>query len=211
MRGVQSISFLPKRVSQIVASRFPLTRNWVLEGFMRDDRRDPTQSQKEYVQWQRGVISRSTMDAIKGWVDTSIEHGIWLVLVIHGIEGIGWESLTTDTVWGCFDYIVDHESSLWAATFQDGGKYAREKAASSVNTKLAGDSIEVTSTHSLDRKLYDLPLTARTTIPADWKVVRFKQGGDVRWLPIHREGGSTYVTYRIVPDGSVATLEKGPN
>jgi hypothetical protein len=59
----------------------------------------------------------------------------------------------------------------------------------------------------LDKQLYDLPLTARTTIPADWKVVRLKQRGDARWLPIHRDGDSTFVMYRITPDGTPASLD----
>ncbi len=204
-----------KRVSQIITSRFPVARNWVtddfVEGFMRGNWRDPTQSKKEYVQWQRGIASRTTREMIKGWIDTSNEHGIWLVLVIHGIEGIGYEPVTTDTLRNCFDDIVDHQRTMWAATYQDGVKYTRERMNSSVKTNLSGDAIEVTVTHSLDKKLYDLPLTARTALPADWKLVRFKQGSDVRWLPIHREGDSTYVTYRIAPDGTAATLEKGQN
>ena len=80
---------------------------------------------------------------------------------------------------------------------------------SKVTTRRAEDFIEVSVTHSLDPKLYDLPLTARTTLPADWKVVRFRQANDVRWVPIHRERGNTFVMYRILPNGGVARLEKG--
>jgi len=203
------------RVKDVVASRFPLTRNWVLDDFMdgilRGDRRDPTQSKKEYLQWQRGPLSRTTLDEMKGWVDTSQAHGIWLVLAFHGIEGIGWESLTTETVRSYYDYIAGREGHLWVATFQDGAKYARERHNSAIATKASGDRIEVTVTHSLDQTLYDLPLTAKTPIPADWKLVRFQQGQDARWLPVHHEGDATYVMYRIAPNGQPATLEKAPN
>ena len=48
-------------------------------------------------------------------------------------------------------------------------------------------------THTLKPEVYDLPLTARTTIPEDWRLVRFRQGEDVRWLPVHREGGEPFV------------------
>ena len=204
-----------KRVSQIITSRFPVARNWVLDdfmqGFMRGDRHDPASSGKEYVQWQRGIAARTTREEMQGWIGKSIEHGIWLVLVIHGVEGIGYEPLPTDTVRNCFDDIADRQRVLWAATYQDGTKYARERMSSAIKTNLSGDTIEVTVTHSLDKRLYDLPLTARTAIPADWKLVRFKQGSDVRWLPIHREGEASYVLYRIAPDGTIATLEKAPN
>jgi peptidoglycan/xylan/chitin deacetylase (PgdA/CDA1 family) len=200
------------RVRPVVASRFALTRNWVtdefMDGFLRDDRRDPTTSTKPYVQWQRGPLARTTLDAMKGWVDTSIGHGIWLVLVFHGIEGIGYEALTTETMRAYLDYIKDHDSRLWIATFQDGAKYARERVHSSVRSTATGDTIEVSVTQSLDPKLYDVPLTARTAIPSDWRLVRFHQANDVRWLPVHREGGETFVLYRIAPDGTKAVLEK---
>src|SRR5207247_7278456 len=124
---------------------------------------------------------------------------------------IGYEALTTETMRAYLDYIQEHERRLWIATFQDGAKYARERVASSVRTNLSGDAIEVSVTHSLKPDLYDLPLTARTTIPADWRVVRFRQGDEVRWLPVHREGGEPFVMYRIAPNGKVAVLEKGAN
>jgi hypothetical protein len=78
------------RVMDVVASRFPITRNWVLDDFMngilRGGRTDPTPLTKEYVQWQRGPLAATPLAEIKGWSDTSPDHGIWLPLAIHGIE-----------------------------------------------------------------------------------------------------------------------------
>jgi peptidoglycan/xylan/chitin deacetylase (PgdA/CDA1 family) len=203
------------RVKDTVASRFPITRNWVLDDFMtgilRGSRSDPTTSTKEYVQWQRGPLAATPLAEMKGWVDTSLDHGIWLVLVIHGIEGIGWEALTTENLRSYFDYVVARKSRLWVATYQDAAKYARERHASVVAAKAAGDRIEVTVTHSLDKELYDLPLTAKTRLPADWKLAHFQQGSDSRWVPVHHEGDSTYVLYRIAPNGPPAVIEKAAN
>src|SRR5262245_52804698 len=194
-----------ERVRSHAESRVPLTRNWVsdnfMDGIMRGDSRDPKSSSREYVQWQRGPAAKTPLETMKEWIDTSLDHGLWLVLVFHGIEGIGYEALPTETVRAYFDYIQDRQGRMWIATFQDGARYARERMASKVITQRAGDAIEVSVTHSLDPKLYDLPLTARTTIPADWRVVRFRQGDQVRWLPVHREKGGTFVVYRIVPNG----------
>ena len=98
------------RVKDVVASRFPITRNWVLDDFMtgilRGGRTDPTTSTREYVQWQRGPLADTPLADMKGWVDTSLAHGIWLVLVIHGIEGVGWEPITTENLRMYFDYIA---------------------------------------------------------------------------------------------------------
>jgi peptidoglycan/xylan/chitin deacetylase (PgdA/CDA1 family) len=203
------------RVKDVVTSRFPIARNWVLDEFMtgilRGDRTDPTNSTKEYVQWQRGPLAATTMDEMKGWVDTSLAHGIWLVLVFHGIEGVGWEPLTTDNLRSYFDYITERKPRLWAATYADAAKYARERQASTVNAILAGDRIEVTVSHSLDKTLYDLPLTVKTPLPAEWKLVHFQQGQDVRWLPVHHVGEKAFAMYRIAPNGPPAVLEKAVN
>ena len=145
----------------------------------------------------------------QGWIDTTLDRGIWLVVVFHGIEGIGYEALPTETVRAYFDYIQERAGRLWVASFQDGAKYARERMSSKVTTQSAGNGIEVSVTHPLDPKLYDLPLTARTTVPADWKVVGFRQGQDERWLPVHRDAGNTFVMYRVMPNAGIARLEQG--
>jgi len=202
-----------QRVRPHAESRVPLTRNWVSDSFMdeimRGNNRDPRSSTREYIQWQRGPVATESLDTMKGWIDTSLGHGVWLVLVFHGIEGIGYEALPTEIVRAYLDYIRQQEARLWVATFQDGAKYARQRMSSKVTAQRSGDAIEVNLTHSLDPKLYDLPLTARTVIPADWKVVRFRQGKDVRWIPVQREAGKQFVLYRIAPNSGVARLEKG--
>ena len=52
-------------------------------------------------------------------------------------------------------------------------------------------------THSLHKKPYDLPLTVKMRLFADWKLAHFQQGHRARELPVHHEGQSTFVLYRI--------------
>ena len=136
-----------------------------MDGILRGDDRDPATMKKEYVQWQRGPITKTSVEEMTGWVDKSLATGTWLVLVIHGVEGIGYQPIPAAHLRAYFDYMKANEPRLWVATFRDAGKYARERMASKVTTKQSGDAIEVTVNHSLDPKLYNLPLTARTTVP----------------------------------------------
>jgi peptidoglycan/xylan/chitin deacetylase (PgdA/CDA1 family) len=204
-----------ERVGRILVPRFPLTRNWIaesddfMEGIMRGDGKEPAASKLEYVQWQRGPITATPLEEMKGWVDTSVASGTRLVLVIHGIEGVGYQPLQTNKVRGFFDYLKAQESRVWVATYQDGAKYMRERMRSTVTTKQAGNAIEVTVKHSLDPKLYDLPLTARTSVPADWTTVQVRQGNQTHTAPAQRAGSESYVQYRIAPNGGVARLERG--
>jgi hypothetical protein len=101
-----------------------------------------------------------------------------------------------------------NEHRLWVATFRDAGKYARERMASKVTTTQAGDSIEVAVNHSLDPRLYDLPLTARTSVPGQWTSAQVTQGNVTRTVPVHREGGNSYVMFRITPNAGVARLQR---
>lgn len=200
------------RVKQILVPRFPLTRNWVtdtfIDGIFRGDNRDPATMKKEYVQWQRGPISKTSVEEMTGWVDKSLATGTWLVLVIHGVEGIGYEPVLAANLRAYFDYMKANEHRLWVATFRDAGKYARERMASRVTTKQAGDAIEVTVNHSLDPTLYNLPLTARTAVPVQWKSVRFTQGNTTSTLSVQQDRGSSYVMYRVMPNGPAARLQR---
>jgi hypothetical protein len=203
------------RVSGILMPRFELTRNWIapadsefMDGIMRGNSRDPAASAKPYVQWQRGPVAATTLEQMTGWVDTALGSGAWLVLVIHGVEGIGYEPVTADRLRAYFDYIKAHENRVWVATFQDAGKYIRERMKSTVTTTPVGQAIDVSVTHPLDPKVYDLPLTARTSVPAQWSSVSVRQGTTMRTLPVQREAGGSYVTYRVVPNAGPARLER---
>ena len=122
--------------------RFACSSNWVtdefMDGFLRDDRRDPssikTRLRAMAAQCQ---LARTTMDMMKIWLGGlfPIGHGIWLVLVFHFFQGIGWEALTAETVRTYLDYIKEHQGHMWIATVQDGAKYARERVNSTVPTQ----------------------------------------------------------------------------
>jgi peptidoglycan/xylan/chitin deacetylase (PgdA/CDA1 family) len=203
-----------ERVRKLLIDRFPLTRNWIadtddfMDGIMRGSSRAPGSSTREYVQWQRGPVTATPIEQMTGWIDTSLAHGTWLVLVIHGIEGVGYQPLPTEKVRAYFDYIKAQEDRLWVATFQDGAKYIRERMRSLVDTKEVGRTIEVRVSHSLDPALYQLPLTARTTVPDEWRSARVVQGKDARTVPVQRGGAESYAQYRVVPNGGVVRLTK---
>jgi hypothetical protein len=201
------------RVEKILVPRFPLTRNWVsdefMDGIFRGDPRDPAQMNKPYVQWQRGPVSRTPIEEMTGWIDKSLATGTWLVLVIHGVEGIGWEPVATANLRAYFDYMKARDDRLWVATFQDAAKYARERMKSTVTTRQIADTIEVSVIHSLDSRLYDLALTARTTVPAQWASAQLVQGTVTRKLPVERDAGKSYVMYRVTPNGGVVRLTPG--
>lgn len=190
---------------------YSLARNLMPDAQVQDlnrwDEQDPGTSKKDYVRWQRGPLSKTSLELMKQWVDTIIKSdNVWLVLVIHGVDGIGWEPIPHERLETYFQYIQSHNKDVWVATFQDAGKYIREKLAAEVIFKWSPKTISVTLTHSLDPKIYNLPLTLKTYVPKHWKRVKMVQGQTMKSLDSRNDAIGNYVTYEANPNNQIITL-----
>ena len=200
-----------ERVMKYALARYPASRNRLPEPFLeeinRGSERDPAASNKEYVQWQRGALTKTPMTQMKSWVNTITAHDkMWLVLVFHGVDGIGWEPKTGAELSEYFQFIKSQEDRVWVATFQDVVKYMRERKHAAVQTSRRGDVIEVTLRHDLKNELYDLPLTLKTYVPTQWPAVEIRQGTRIRHAPVTRDGQGSYVLYQAVPNAEPVKL-----
>jgi len=87
-----------ERVMQIAYKIYPALRNrmpelWLTE-LDRPSRKTPAVNKLDYVQWQRECNTHSPLPLMKSWVDTAAaRRDTWLVLVIHGVDGLGYEAL----------------------------------------------------------------------------------------------------------------------
>jgi peptidoglycan/xylan/chitin deacetylase (PgdA/CDA1 family) len=176
------------RAVRLALARYPFVRNRMadpnVDDLDRDNPRDPAASTAETVRWQRGPLRATPFPLMVQWVETTARRdNIWLVLVFHGVEGIGWEPLPASELDAYFDVIDRSRDRLWIATYQDVGKYVRERAHARVDTTARPDRIVVTLTHDLDPALYDLPLSLQTDVPGTWSSVRVEQGGAATVVP----------------------------
>lgn len=195
-----------ERVMEKAYEIYPALRNRMphdfLEELNRSSRKDPALSEKGYVQWQRGPLRDVLMETMKSWLETTItSENVWLVLVFHGVEGIGWEPRTEEELKEYFSYIQSKEEDLWVGTFKDVTKYIRERMASEITIEKEKDSILITLSHGLDPSLYNYPLTLKTYIPAEWKQVSVRQGEQDGKYTMHKDGEGTYIQYLAIPNG----------
>jgi peptidoglycan/xylan/chitin deacetylase (PgdA/CDA1 family) len=195
------------RVMQIAYKIYPALRNRMPEPFLKEiDRASkelPHPTNKDYVQWQRGPLHKTPLDLMKSWVDSTYANkDMWLVLVFHGIDSLGWEWTPIPKLEEYFNYIKDRENKLWIATFGDATKYMREREAATVSASDKDGKINVTLTHSLDKSMYDLPLTLKTYVPDQWSSVTVSQGTHSKTIDVaeHDERGN-YVLYQMEPNG----------
>ena len=201
-----------KRVLEFVYPKFPFVRNGLKDNFIKEILRGetdaPVSEDKEYVQWQRGPLSNTTLDVMKGWIDTTVKDSVWLLLVIHGVEGIGWEAIPKERLQEYFDYIKKNENNLWIATFQDAYKYIRERMNSKVKVYDKQGSVLVTLSHNLDKQIYNLPLTLKTILPKGWKSANVQQGEVSSIMDVQKEGSDSFIKYRALPNSTNIIITK---
>lgn len=200
-----------ERVVEYAQKIYPALRNRMpapyLEELNRSSKQQPGTVQKEYVQWQRGATTKTPLPLMKAWVDTVAAHqNIWLVLVIHGVDGIGWEALPSTMLNEYFTYMKDREDKLWVATFGEVTKYMRERMHAKVQATQTGNKLLVNLSHGLNKKWYNIPLTLKTYVPADWKTVRMKQGTKEQQLRPAQDAKGIFVLYQARPNAQPVEL-----
>jgi peptidoglycan/xylan/chitin deacetylase (PgdA/CDA1 family) len=203
-----------ERVMEYAYKVHPALRNRMPETFLvelnRGSSHTPGEYEKEYIQWQRGPLKKTTVDMMKSWVDTLLVHdNVWLVLTFHGIDGVGWEAKPHQELKEFFTYIKKHEGKLWVATFGEATKYMRERMSGSAKVEKQNDKILVSLTHTLDKNQYSVPLTLKTYVNSDWKDVLVKQGNRSRTVSSFSDDAGTFVLYQATPNESTVELSKG--
>ncbi len=182
---------------------------WMTE-INRGYKEQPGKSDKEYVQWQRGPLSKTPMSLMKSWVDTSLAHdNIWLVLVFHGIDDIGWEPTPHQKLHEYFAYIKRRENDIWIAPFGDVARYVRERMNAKVHSETLNNKIEVKVSGSLDKKMYNEPVTLKTYVPSDWEKVQLKKGSKIQELQSKKDVKGTFILYKTVPGEGEIEISKG--
>ncbi|MDB5025432.1 MAG: polysaccharide deacetylase family protein [Mucilaginibacter sp.] len=202
-----------ERVMQIAYKIYPALRNRMPEPWLKEidraSKQTPGTTDKDYIQWQRGATTKTPLPLMKSWVDTAAaKNNTWLVLVFHGIDGLGYEPVSSTLLDEYFQYIRSKEDQLWVATFGDVTRYMREREAAKVNMSKNNGKITVKLTDSLDRKMYDLPLTLKTYVPSGWKKVKEIQGKHIRQLPVKKDEKGNYVLYQAESGAGAITLTK---
>jgi peptidoglycan/xylan/chitin deacetylase (PgdA/CDA1 family) len=188
-----------ERVMEYAHKIYPSLRNRMPETWLEEINRgsqvEPGASEKEYVQWQRGLLTRHSFEDMKAWIDTTLNHdNIWLVLVIHGVENLGWEAKTTAELKDYFSFMKSTENELWIETFRDVTKYVQARQNTSVTSSLENGKITISLDSDLDPSIYSVPLTIKTYIPDDWAQA---ESSDKRTLTIQKDEKGTYVLFPL--------------
>ncbi|HLF34875.1 MAG TPA: polysaccharide deacetylase family protein, partial [Cyclobacteriaceae bacterium] len=200
-----------ERVMEYAYKIYPALRNRMPEPYLeelnRGSRMNPVESIKDYVQWQRGPLTDVPMERMKSWVDTiASRSNIWLVLVFHGVDGIGWEPRTGDELREYYSYIKSMDDRLWVATFRDVAKYMRERMESVAEVVEENGRWTIRLSNELDPVIYDLPLTLKTYVPDKITAVTLTQGEKDLAANMAKDERGNFVMYRAIPNGEPVVI-----
>ena len=193
-----------ERVMQIAYKIYPALRNRMPEPWLteldRPSKKTPAVNDKDYVQWQRECNTHVPLPLMKSWVDTTVTRkDTWLVLVIHGVDHLGYEALSDTLLNEYFHYINARQNNLWIATCGEVTKYMREREAATVTSNIVGGKIIVTVNHSLDKSMYYIPLTLKTYVSTGWKKATIRQGNHLEHADVLHDDKGSYIIYKAKP------------
>lgn len=180
-----------------LALRNRMPEDWLTE-INRGSKDSPVNTSKDYVQWQRGILTNSSEELMESWVNTtSANKNIWLVLVIHGVENYGWEPKTAEELRTYFQFMKSKEPELWIATFRDVTKYIRERKATQLTSELKEEELRINLSSDLDNEVYDIPLTIKAYLPESWTGAFLNTSeGKIETITESDEGGD-FVIFNI--------------
>jgi peptidoglycan/xylan/chitin deacetylase (PgdA/CDA1 family) len=201
------------RVMSYALKIYPALRNRMPEPWLKEidraSKQSPGSTDKDYIQWQRGATTKTPLPMMKLWVDTTLTHtNTWLVLVFHGIDGMGYEALPSTLLDEYFQYIKSKDDKLWIATFGDVTRYMREREHGKAVATVAGNSVQVKVSHTLDSKMYYLPVTLKTYVASGWTSVKVLQGKKSVKVKVDKDDQGTYVIYQAQPNIGTVKLTK---
>ena len=106
-----------------------------------------------------GDKSKSTVESLDKWVKELMIAGDWGVAMIHGIS-TGYDAFTSpDILWEHFRRVKNQEDNIWVGTFREVAAYVKERKNVLLDIVKKKSQWVVTPCLSLDKELFDEPLT----------------------------------------------------
>lgn len=125
---------------------------------------------------QFSVGGKSTPENLERRIDTLLATKGWGVTMTHGIT-YGYDAFKSDSIfWDHLEKVKALENKIWVGTFREVAAYTAERKNIRLETVSKGNKTIVVPTLTLDKKLFNQPLTLvmRMLEPAPIKAV---QGG----------------------------------
>ncbi len=115
--------------------------------------------------------------ALLNLAEPAVQGHHWGVYCFHGVGG-DWLSITPEALDELTAYFERHPE-IWTATFGDVLRYIQERKAASIRIKQSSANwLDLAVDWPMDKNIYDVPLTLRVEVPANWAGVAANGDGN---------------------------------
>ena len=126
------------------------------------------------------AASNADLNAMNSSTDTAISRGEWIVEMIHGTDGEGWDPPDWESVYKPhFEYIKSKESDLWIDTFGNVYRYIAEREACRLSVQALTEGTAIVLTNESILPPTPVPLTIKIDIPDQWIGVTVTNNGNI--------------------------------
>lgn len=104
---------------------------------------------------KKGPISTHTLIDFQNWINESIESNKWLIIGAHGIDGFGWEPITSDLLEQVCQILEENQPSIWVGTLKEIAAYEYLKEELTIDYSIESDMLTI-NIEGLDHQKYNL-------------------------------------------------------
>lgn len=167
------------------------------------------------------VESRATPESINAWLDEQISNRWWGITMTHGINVKSWDLWNDpEVLWAFFKQLAEKSDIVWTATLADVGAYVKERNNVQLDVRQEGDKLIVTPSLSLNKELFNMPLTlciygadgkTATAVTQDGKALTIIQKTDRAIVEFNPYGGLIEITLSVIGTKYDKTVPKVTN
>ena len=117
-----------------------------------------------------GPTAEKDSSALQAMAQSAINSHGWGVYCFHGVGG-DWLSITPEALDQLTSFFEAH-GEIWTAPFGDVLRYIEERKAVAIRVEASDNtSVNLALGWPMDQKIYDVPLTLKVEVPANWKEI----------------------------------------
>jgi hypothetical protein len=141
------------------------------------------------------------------WVDYAIQNDLWLVEMIHGIDGIGFSPISSKELSEHLDYIKKFEDKIWCSTVSNVIKYIDESKNTKITCDICNDTVyKIRIDDFLDDSVYNQALSIKVKVPSNWDNISITNAPKYK---IENKNESKFILFNELPDNHLITIRPG--
>jgi len=141
------------------------------------------------------------------WVDYAIQKDLWLVEMIHGIDGIGFSPISSEELSEHLDSIIKSEDKIWCSTVSNVIKYIDEAKNAKITCYSCDDTVyNIRIEDFLNDSIYNQALSVRVKVPSNWDNISIT---NVTKYKIEYKNESKFVLFNELPNNQLITIRPG--